>query len=84
MFHKSVIFAIWPFRHARLKGKFEFLKISGELQTAGRRGRLPLREAFVSYAKQCDETKNRTKQIERVRDMQTSSARITAFVREEF
>jgi len=67
-----------------LIGEFEFLKISEELRTAGRRGRLPLREAFVPYAKQCDETKNRTKQIERVRDMQTSSAPITAFLREEF
>jgi hypothetical protein len=38
-------------------GKFEFLKISGELRTAGRRGRLALREAFVPYAKQCERNK---------------------------
>ena len=59
MFRKSVIFAIWPSVMLGLMEKFEFLKISGELQTAGRRGRLPRREAFVLYAKQCDEI-NRT------------------------
>jgi len=47
MLHKSVIFAIWPSVMLGLMEKFEFLKISGELQTAGRRERLPLREAFV-------------------------------------
>jgi hypothetical protein len=77
MFRKSVIFAIWPSVMLGLMEKFEFLKISGELQTAGRRERLPLREAFVRR-------NNATKQTERVRDMQTSSALITAFLREEF